>query len=120
MNEGAIIELMPLVALPAALPGTAQYTAPPVPQNLVVYVRGITFSNSDTVLRSVTIHQVSLPTDSPSASNILFPAVAINGKTKCAEGYYRGEWVIPVGGRLFMFCSAASVVNVKLDGELVQ
>jgi hypothetical protein len=119
VNEeiGAIIELLPLTGLPGSVPGTPQYAAPDSPPNSHVYIRGITVVNTSTAERTFRIHQV-LRGQTPVVGNILFPDIRITANSKWAEGFYRGEWVIPRGSALYMFASVANVINIALDGEL--
>jgi hypothetical protein len=114
---GAIVELMPLTGLPGSLPGTPQYAVPDFPPNSHVYVRGIIMVNTDTVARTFRIHQV-IRGDTPVQGNRLFPDVSMPANTKWAEGFYRGEWVIPRGSSLYMFCSSADAINIALNGEI--
>lgn len=112
-RNGAVLVLVEQQLLPAALPGTAQYTAPPA-VGTRVEVRMLRVTNPTAGALAFSLHEVPSG-QTPVAANLAFGATSIPANTTWELTYEPEEWVLTAGTGLFAFGSAATL-GFKLSG----
>lgn len=107
--------IIPLQALPNALPGTAQYTFSTSNTNAKLDIRGLVIVNTSGATRTFTIHHVASG-GSATSSNARFDTIAIAAKTTYEIGYEDGEWTLRAGDAIFAFADDTTV-NIAVTGN---
>lgn len=112
----ALDELIALQQLPAAAPGTAQYTFGVVNTNARMNIRGLFLANVTGATRTITIHHTTGGA-AVAASNKRWPAISIAANTIYEIGYEDGEWTMKGGDAIYLFADSATSVNVAMTGK---
>lgn len=94
------------------------YTAPQAVGNSMALPEMIIFANTDSVARTVTVHNVPSG-GSAGAGNKIFGAVSIPANTTWIGRYPGGAFVIAGGGSIQALASANSAVTLTVGGREV-
>jgi len=112
------IPLLELVATQYLTNAAATYYTSPftAATNGIVRVTGFVFCNTDTVARTITLHNV--PSGGAAAgSNKIIAEASIPANTTWFKNNENGLWIIPAAGFLAALADVTSKITLTLYGE---